>query len=112
MQINSLKEAGQKLLDDVWRPYMKIYKQEGDFESMKFAERGMYIAKAERDKLKDLVVEIVRSIIVPYAEKRYKMLSINSKPKNRFTFFSKEGASALPVDNKVRILYIFVHYAL
>ena len=95
------KPNGQKFVENIWTPYVKIYRQESDSEGSKHPERGMYISKAEREKIKDAVVEIIRSIIMPGLEKKFKQLSINTQPKRRFGFFSKEAASGIQVDSKV-----------
>ncbi len=96
-----MKAAGQMLKEDLWKRYVKVYKQEGEFESFKNAERGMYIAKAEREKLRDMMVEVIRSVIIPHIEKKFKSLSSHINPKKRSIFFGKEAASAIPVDSKV-----------
>ena len=97
-----MKPANQKLLDDIWKSYVKIYRQEGEFEGFNATERGMYVAKSERDKLKDIMIEIIRNTLVPQAEKKFKYLYARTHPKKKYGgFFSKEVASTLPVDNKV-----------
>eukprot|EP01022_Parablepharisma_sp_SALTPOND_P008445 TRINITY_DN136028_c0_g1_i1.p1 TRINITY_DN136028_c0_g1~~TRINITY_DN136028_c0_g1_i1.p1 ORF type:complete len:1040 (+),score=107.72 TRINITY_DN136028_c0_g1_i1:896-4015(+) len=87
-------------MEDIWVPYMKIYKQEGEFDTTRFTERGMYVTKTERERIKEVIVEAIRSLILPWVEKKFKKLSASNTPKKRFTWFSKESASALAVGDK------------
>jgi len=60
----------------------------------------MYISKTEREKFRELMGDAIRTIILPFAERKFKSLSISNAPKKKFTFFSKEIASAAPVSDK------------
>ena len=96
-----MKLAGQKNVEDIWKPYIRVYKQNGEFGSYQNVERGMYISNSERAKLQDILNNCIRGTILPQTEKKLKVLNSHIQPKKR-GLFSKEAASALPVDNKVR----------
>ena len=87
------KDEESKVRKDIWKPYIKIYKQEDGFEGMKHKEHGMNISESECTKFRDVISDTIRNLLIPSAEKKVKELIANNTPKKVLFFFSREVQS-------------------
>jgi len=72
--------------EDLWKPYIKIYRNGGQ----KFSEYGMYLSKEERGRIQEIVMDVVKSIVLPWAERKFKALFGSVIPKRLVFFFVSE----------------------
>lgn len=86
--ITIVKDKKENIVEDIWKRYIKPYKQTKGLENVVL--RGAYIAKEERKELKRIVVDSIKRIILPWAERKLKLLIAANAPKAIFGFFSKE----------------------
>lgn len=111
-----VKFNGNTCPDNIWTPYLRIYNKEisatlgteaksptadpGKAKGRGNSDLGKYISVSERAKLQDLMIEIIRSLVLPKCETRLQELVAHTQPK-RYSFFGSEDTSGTDVSSSL-----------
>ncbi len=101
------KVTSPKPLDNPWAAYIKFYKES-------VHNHGKWISMSERAKLQDLMIEVMRSVVIPRIESRLKVLHGKLQPK-KTGFFGRESIVETPtLDQDLRqgadLAFLFQDY--